>query len=150
MSLADHIPPSRFGNPDACHLEAWPRKDATLDDVARVVGNVQWMIRDWLPRGFMTVIFGRPEQGKSGIALQTARHLLFGEPWPEGAPCRVVRAGRRSLRRFDLALFNNWLDKRDEERVRQTLAGERYAHGKLDRENTQTRDGKMGGQGDRR
>ena len=68
-----------------------PSRDyATLEDVSRVVGDIQWAIRDWLPRGFMNVVFGRPEHGKSSLVLQTARHLLFGEPWPDGTPCQRV------------------------------------------------------------
>jgi AAA domain-containing protein len=68
-----------------------PRQYATLADVARAVKETRWLIRGWLPRGQVSVVFGHPEAGKTGLMIQAARQLLFGEPWPDGVPCEPIK-----------------------------------------------------------
>ncbi len=66
------------------------RTYATLADVAQIVRETHWLIRGWLPRGYVTVVFGHPSAGKSGLVLQTARQLVFGEPWPDGEQAEKI------------------------------------------------------------
>ena len=40
----------------------------------------------WIPRGFVTVLAGRPGAAKSAIALDLAMRLAEGREWPDGAP----------------------------------------------------------------
>lgn len=65
-------------------------KYATLADVARIVRDTRWLIRGWLPRGYVTVLFGHPEAGKTSLAIQMLRQLQLGEPWPDGEACERI------------------------------------------------------------
>jgi len=67
-------------------------KYATLADVAKIVREARWLIRGWLPRGYVTVLFGHPEKGKTCLAIHTLRQLFLGESWPDGETCERINS----------------------------------------------------------
>ena len=63
-----------------------PTKLTTFEDLEKAMpkGAKQFIWEPWLPRGYMTVLAGQAGQGKTGLALEIARHLLLGEQMPDG------------------------------------------------------------------
>ncbi len=54
--------------------------------LAEMVGEIKWLWKDWLPKGFATVISGATGQGKSMLAQALVSRFVSGERWPDGAP----------------------------------------------------------------
>ncbi|HMP60790.1 MAG TPA: AAA family ATPase, partial [Gemmatales bacterium] len=48
---------------------------------------VSWLWRNRVPLGRLTLLVGRPGEGKSFFSLDAAARVSRGEPWPDGAPC---------------------------------------------------------------
>lgn len=49
---------------------------------------VNWLWRNRVPMGCITVMAGRPGQGKSFVAYSMASHVSTGADWPDGCACR--------------------------------------------------------------
>jgi putative DNA primase/helicase len=49
--------------------------------------KVIWLWRDWLPQGKLTLIAGRPGDGKSMITLALAAAFTTRGKWPDGTEC---------------------------------------------------------------
>ena len=47
---------------------------------------VEWLWPSWLPRGLLTLFGAAPGVGKSLVALDLARRIIHGQPFPDGAP----------------------------------------------------------------
>jgi len=47
---------------------------------------VDWLWPSWIPRGLLTLFGAAPGTGKSLVALDLARRIIQGEPFPDGAP----------------------------------------------------------------
>jgi hypothetical protein len=58
---------------------------ATWEDLASVVGSIEWDWNGWLARGLPTVAAGEPGTGKSALALRIAATYIKGLPWPDGS-----------------------------------------------------------------
>lgn len=58
----------------------------SFDDVSAALGSVHWEWRDWLPAGFVTMIVGSQETGKSIMLLRLVGCYTEGWPWPDGTP----------------------------------------------------------------
>ena len=43
--------------------------------------SVNWLIKGWLPRGGMSVVYGPPTASKTFLTLDMAMHVAAGEPW---------------------------------------------------------------------
>lgn len=49
--------------------------------------KVEWLWEKRIPLGRITLLVGKPGQGKSFVACDFAARLTTGTPWPDGAPC---------------------------------------------------------------
>jgi len=57
----------------------------SLADAKSVVGAVRWLWPGWIPMGFVTLLAGQPEKGKSKLALRIVASSLFPDvDWPDG------------------------------------------------------------------
>ncbi len=62
---------------------------STWRDLDGILGAVAWAWPGWLPVGFLSILAGEQETGKSALALRIAGSLLAGYPWPDGQPCQT-------------------------------------------------------------
>lgn len=67
---------------------------ATLADIARIVSNQPWLWRGWLAAGVLNVVASEPGTGKTRFALDLARRLWFGLPWPDNQACELPERTR--------------------------------------------------------
>jgi AAA domain len=56
---------------------------------------VDWLWPSWIPLGLLTLFGAAPGVGKSLVALDLARRIIQGEPFPDGAP--IACPGRNVL-----------------------------------------------------
>ena len=59
---------------------------STWADLDGILDAVTWSWPGWLPCGFLTIIAGEQESGKSQVCLRIAATCLTGDPWPDGQP----------------------------------------------------------------
>jgi len=57
-----------------------------LRDMPPDLAAVKWLWPSWIPRGMVTLLAAAPGAGKSLVALDLARRIIRGEPFPDGAP----------------------------------------------------------------
>jgi hypothetical protein len=69
---------------------------ATLADVAKIVSAQSWLWKGWLAIGVLNAVAADPGVGKTRFALDLARRLWFGLPWPDGQAA-TLPAGTRTL-----------------------------------------------------
>lgn len=56
----------------------------SLAQLARYLPPIAWLWQDWIPRGMLTALVGRPGVGKDLVALDLTRRLTRGFGWPDG------------------------------------------------------------------
>lgn len=49
--------------------------------------EVDWLWRGRIPKGRLTLLVGRPGEGKSFLTVDMAARVSTGRPWPDGPPC---------------------------------------------------------------
>jgi hypothetical protein len=49
--------------------------------------EVRWLWSGRIPLGRITLLVGRPGEGKSFFTMDATAHVSTGSPWPDGAPC---------------------------------------------------------------
>ena len=81
-------PPEAEGDPTPCF--------ATLADIARIVSAQPWLWREWIAAGVLNALASEPGTGKTRFALDLARRLWFGLPWPDDQPNPLPK-GTRTL-----------------------------------------------------
>jgi hypothetical protein len=59
---------------------------SSLLDLAAGRRPVDWLWPGWIPRGMLTLLAAAPGTGKSLVALDLARRVIAGLPFPDGAP----------------------------------------------------------------
>src|SRR5690606_33150655 len=57
---------------------------ATVADVRRMLSETRWTWPGWIPSGRIIGIGGFEGTGKTRFALDLARRIWNGEPWPDG------------------------------------------------------------------
>jgi hypothetical protein len=58
----------------------------SLQEMSGRFPPVDWLWPSWIPRGMLTLLGAAPGVGKSLVALDLARRIIHGEPFPDGAP----------------------------------------------------------------
>ncbi len=58
----------------------------SLHDLSGKFPPVDWLWPSWIPRGMLTLFGASPGVGKSFVALDLARRIIHGQPFPDGAP----------------------------------------------------------------
>jgi hypothetical protein len=58
----------------------------SLREIADTLPPIKWLWPDWIPRGMITLVGAVPGAGKSYFALDLARRVIVGEPFPDGTP----------------------------------------------------------------
>lgn len=77
--------------PDAAE-EAEGHDAVILTDLSLVRPKaIDWVWRDWLARGMLHILAGRPGTGKTTLALTAAATLTKGGTWPDRTPCQRGR-----------------------------------------------------------
>jgi hypothetical protein len=65
-----------------------PETKVKLTSAAETTATqVHWLWHEWLPKGVMSLLAGRPGDGKSQIALSIAATVTTGGEWPDGTEC---------------------------------------------------------------
>jgi hypothetical protein len=62
-----------------------------LSEIADTLPPITWLWPDWIPVGLITLLGSVPGAGKSYLALDLARRVISGEPFPDGS--LVPRSG---------------------------------------------------------
>lgn len=70
--VTDHLP-------DMAEFET-----GSMLDVMKLVGDVTWLVPQWVPNGMLTEIMGEPGKGKSLLLLWMMRSVILGEDWFNG------------------------------------------------------------------
>jgi hypothetical protein len=90
-ALADQSP----GAPPPA-AEAIVRCYATLEDIAKIMSSQPWLWRGWIASGVLNAVAADPGVGKTRFAMDLARRLWFGLPWPDGLVNELPK-GTRTL-----------------------------------------------------
>lgn len=67
-------------------LRGLPRK--TFRTLKKLIGPIEWMWDQWLPKGLLTILASEPGIGKSALALRIASSIINGHTWPDGTQSR--------------------------------------------------------------
>ena len=82
--------------PPPAAANASARCYATLEDIARIVSNQPWLWRGWIASAVLNALASDPGIGKTRFALDLARRLWLGLPWPDCQP-NDLPMGTRTL-----------------------------------------------------
>ncbi len=63
-----------------------PAPFPSLDQLSAGIPPIAWLWPGWIPRGMITLLCAQSGAGKSYLALDLARRLIAGLPWPDGTP----------------------------------------------------------------
>jgi len=69
-----------------------PEQDATFQSFAEIAPNlapITWLWPGWIPQGMITLFGAVPGAGKSMIALDLAKRVIHGQPFPDGKVSRA-------------------------------------------------------------
>lgn len=58
----------------------------TGHDLKKNLPKIDWLWKDYIPKGLVTILAGDPGVGKSAIALDLVKRLTDGTEWPDGTP----------------------------------------------------------------
>lgn len=85
--LQDREPSEKPGavEPETQIIPATGPQVLCLADVAPRA--VTWLWRDRIPAGRLSLLVGRPGEGKSFLVSDAAARISTGTPWPDGSPC---------------------------------------------------------------
>jgi hypothetical protein len=67
-----------------------------MEDIRRIVSSQPWLWRGWIADGVVNALAAEPGVGKTRFALDLARRLWHGEPWPDGQ-ANTLPPGTRTL-----------------------------------------------------
>lgn len=85
-------PPSAFDLSRMGSLPPLPDDIPTMEDQCRRLGEVRFLVNDWIPLGMVTMLFAEGGTGKSGFALGLVGSLVTCGTWFSGQP--VPEPGR--------------------------------------------------------
>ena len=79
---------ARFLGGDKVLLRREQRARVNSADVLDLFDDLKWIWKDWIPKGFLSMVAGRPKIGKSGILLDLASQAAqadINSYWPDTA-----------------------------------------------------------------
>jgi hypothetical protein len=85
VDAADPMGPPPEADDDAAD-ETTGGRCATLADLRRLVADTTWPWPGWLASKVLNALAADPGTGKTVCAMDLARRLYRGEPWPDGTP----------------------------------------------------------------
>ncbi len=71
--------------PEEAPAPASASVSADLGDVRRMIAGIRWTWPQWLASGVLNTLASNPGEGKTILAMNLARVLWEGRPWPDGA-----------------------------------------------------------------
>ena len=63
-----------------------PLSFPSLAEISATLPPITWLWEGWIPRGLLSLLGSVPGAGKSLVALDLARRLIAGLPFPDGTP----------------------------------------------------------------
>ena len=66
-----------------------PARPANLGDIRRVMSQEQWLWEGWIPKSRISGISAAEGVGKTRMAMDLARRIWHGLPWPDGQPATL-------------------------------------------------------------
>ncbi len=75
-------------------IETPPLLYSTLEDLERVVAAQSWVWKGYLASGVLNVVAAEPGTGKTRFAMDLARRLHDGLPWPDGQENTLPKGSR--------------------------------------------------------
>jgi putative DNA primase/helicase len=99
--MRDDIERFIAGDEDFSHLSDTPSPaEPPTDEAAELIGGpvltcmadveareIDWLWPGRVPLGRITLLVGRPGEGKSFLTMDMAARVSTGTPWPDGTPC---------------------------------------------------------------
>ena len=86
--LEDEVIAYLNGGPEPDADKGVPKSGAVLTCLADVEPrSVSWLWPQRIPLGRLTLLVGRPGEGKSFLTIDTAARVTTGTPWPDGREC---------------------------------------------------------------
>jgi len=90
LKLAGELTSEQLG--EITEAGSLPMEFPSLQEIADELPEVDWLWTNWIPRGMISLLGAVPGAGKSYVALDLARRIISGEPFPDGAPVPVPEA----------------------------------------------------------
>jgi hypothetical protein len=119
QALKDHPDPHSFlASMERAINQPFPQTFPSLQDLSPSLQPISWFWTGWIPFGFITLLGAVSGAGKSFIALDLARRLIHGLPFPDGSfppsnpdsesPSVVVYVDAEALPQVLLARALSW------------------------------------------
>ena len=98
-----------FAATPGARLGAFP----SLAELAPDLPPIEWVWKGWLPRGLLSLLGAAPGAGKSLLALDLARRIIHGAPFPDGQPAggpgaKVIYVDSESIPHLILKRVSAW------------------------------------------
>lgn len=61
------------------------RRDATAEDLLRVMSEEAWFWKGWIPTCALTLLAAQAGKGKTRFLMDLHRRICTGQPWPDGS-----------------------------------------------------------------
>jgi len=90
LTATFHLAGQRLVGPEVANATA-----ITAREAGKYMRAIQWLWPRWIPRGFVTVLAGDPDRGKSAFALALADVATGRGCWPDETP--APQPGLRAL-----------------------------------------------------
>ena len=81
--------PTKNGREGPSEVPDAPFEFSTDADLDELLGAIEWLWPNYIPRGFLTGIVGEQDTGKSTVAQDFCHIVLTGGLWPDGTRCNI-------------------------------------------------------------
>jgi len=86
---------------------------STWADLNNLIGPIEWSWPKWLPQGFLTIVVGEQETGKSILMLRLTASMVREDEWPdgsafEGEPMKVLWVEAEASQAMNLQRAKSW------------------------------------------
>lgn len=84
------------------------RKAVLLHGVDVVPEDIEWLWHNRFPKGKLSILAGKPQEGKSFFTVMMAAHVTTGTPWPN-EPHRPVKQGHVLVLQAEDGIADTWM-----------------------------------------